>query len=111
MRRRKGFPLSYRAAPLCASLSMLVAACTGSHDVNSTPPTVFFYNVTGNNPSQAEMRAQNYCARFGRSALFRGLQPGPSGNRAWFSCGGATTAGAVPPLAGSSVDPDGTDIP
>jgi hypothetical protein len=99
-----------RIALTLVAACVAVAACTGSHDVNSTPPTVFFYNVTANNVSPAEVRAQNYCARFGRSALFRGLQPGRSGNRAWFSCGGATTAGAVlPPLAGSSVEPDGEE--
>jgi len=99
-----------RIALTLVAACVAVGACTDSPDVNSTPPTVFFYNVTANNVSPAEVRAQNYCARFGRSALFRGLQPGGSGNRAWFSCGDAITAGAVPPpLAGSSVEPDGEE--
>ena len=86
----------------------LVAACTSSHDVNSTPPTIFFYTVAAGNVSPAEVRAQNYCARFGRSAVFRGLESSERGNRAVFSCGGATTA-APPPLAGSSAEPDGEE--
>ena len=80
-----------------------VAACASSHDLSPTPPTVFFYNVTGNNVSQANVRAESYCARFGRTAVFQGLQPGQSGNVAVYSCAGATTAGGEPaPPAGSS---------
>jgi hypothetical protein len=85
-----------------------VAACAGSHDVNSTPPTIFFYTVAAGNVSPAEVRAQNYCARFGRSAIFRGLESSERGNRAAFSCGDATTA-VPPPLAGSSAEPDGEE--
>jgi hypothetical protein len=82
-----------------------VAACTGSREVSSPAPTVS-YKVSGNNVSRANVKAQNYCARYGHSALFQGLQPGPSGKVAVYTCAGATTAASEPmPLAGSSVAP------
>jgi len=89
-----------------------LAACTGSRDVSSSPPPTashkppptVSYKITGNNVSQANVKAEKYCARFGRSALFQGLQPAPSGKVAVYSCEGATTAAREPaPVAGSSI--------
>jgi hypothetical protein len=82
-----------------------VAACTGSRNVSSPPPTVS-YKVTGNNVSRANVKAQNYCAHYGRSALLKEIQPVPSGKVAVYSCEGATTADhGSAPLAGSSIEP------
>jgi hypothetical protein len=48
-----------------------LAACTGSRDVSSSPPPIasykppptISYKVTGNNVSQANVKAENYCLR------------------------------------------------
>ena len=97
-------PLMRITLPLLATCAVL-AACGGPREVTSTPPTVS-YQVTGNDISQTNVQAQNYCARYGRSALFQGVQPGPSGNVAVYSCdGGSVSAAPAPALSGSSVAP------
>jgi hypothetical protein len=92
-----------------------LAACTGSRDVSSSPPPTaayeppptVSYKVTGNNVSQANVKAENYCARFGHSAFFQGLRPVRSGNVAAYICEGAPLAGGQPPpLAGSNIAQD-----
>lgn len=94
-----------RMALTLLAACVAVAACTGSREVSSRPPTVS-YKVTGNNVTQANVKAAKYCARYGRSALLQGIQPEPSGKVAVYSCASATTAGREPaPLAGSSVAP------
>jgi hypothetical protein len=75
---------SVRIAFTLVAACVAVAACTGSRDVSSTPPTVS-YKVTGSNVTQVNVKAQNYCARLGRSALFQGLQLGPSDKVAVYS--------------------------
>ena len=80
----------------------LLAACGGSREVTSTPPTVS-YQVRGNDVSQTNVQAQNYCARYDRAAIFQGVQPGASGNVAVYSCEGPAASTAPAPLAGSSV--------
>jgi hypothetical protein len=89
--------------PLLACV--VLAACGGSRQVTSTPPTVS-YQVTGNDVSQTNVQAQNYCARYNRAALFQGVQARPSGNVAVYSCEGPAASAAAPaPLAGSTVAP------
>jgi hypothetical protein len=73
-----------RALALTLVLGAL-AACTGPSQVAATPPTVS-YRVTGNDVAQAGVNAQQYCARFGRTARFEGLQATASGNVAVYSC-------------------------
>ncbi|HEV2550384.1 MAG TPA: hypothetical protein VGU20_23935 [Stellaceae bacterium] len=83
----------------------LLAACGGSREVTSTPPTVS-YQVRGNDVSQTNVQAQNYCARYDRAAIFQGVQPSSSGNLAVYSCEGpAASATAPAPLAGTTVGP------
>jgi hypothetical protein len=83
----------------------LLAACGGSREVTSTPPTVS-YQVRGNDVSQTNVQAQNYCARYSRAAVFQGVQPSPSGNVAVYSCEGPAARAVAPaPLAGSTVAP------
>jgi len=74
-----------RALALILVLGAL-AACTGPSRVAATPPTVS-YRVTGNDVAQAGVNAQQYCAQFGRTARFEGLQATASGNVAVYSCG------------------------
>jgi hypothetical protein len=62
-----------------------LAACTGPSQVAATPPTVS-YRVTGNDIAQAGVNAQQYCAQFGRTARFEGVQATASGNLAVYSC-------------------------
>ena len=99
-------PLMRITFPLLAACTAL-AAC-GPSQVTSTPPTVS-YPVTGNDVSQTNVQAQNYCARYGHTALFQGVRPSPSGNVAVYSCEG-TAATASPsaspaPLTGSTLAP------
>jgi len=97
-------PLMRITLPLLATCAAL-AACGGPREVTSTPPTVS-YQVTGNDIAQTNVAAQNYCARYGRSALFEGVQPSPSGNVAVYSCNGTGVSEGPPPqLSGSTVAP------
>jgi hypothetical protein len=91
--------------PLLATCAVL-AACSDPREVASTPPTVS-YQVRGDDISQTNVQAQNYCARYGRSALFQGVQSSPSGNVAVYSCNGAgvSAAPSAAPLSGSTVAP------
>jgi len=63
--------------------------------------------VTGNDVSETNVQAQNYCARYGRTALFEGVQASPTGNVAVYSCNGAaaSAAPAAAPLSASTVAP------
>ena len=82
----------------------LLAACGGPREATSTPPTVS-YQVRGNDVSQTNVQAQNYCARYSRAAVFQGVQASPSGNVAVYSCEGPAASAAPAPLAGSTVGP------
>ena len=65
------------------------------------PPTVS-YRVPGNDISQANVSAAQYCQRYGTGAQYQGLQGSPSGNVAVYSCDGApvaTSGSSVPPYA------------
>ena len=85
-------------------LACAVLAACGPRQVTSTPPTVS-YQVTGNDVSQTNAQAQNYCARYNRAALFQGVRASSSGNVALYSCEGPTGSAAPAPLAGSTVAP------
>jgi hypothetical protein len=82
----------------------LLAACGGSREVTATPPTVS-YQVRGNDVSQTNVQAQNYCARYSRAAVFQGVQASSSGNVAVYSCDGPAASAAPAPLARSTVGP------
>ncbi len=93
------------AFPLLAACALLAACSTGSRQVSSTPPTVS-YQVSGNDVSQTAVRAQNYCAQYGRAAQYQGLQATSSGNVAVYACSGAPdNVSAMPPSSGSTVAP------
>lgn len=70
--------------PLLA-LGLLAACGGGPSRVSATPPTVS-YAVTGNDVAQAGVNAQKYCAQFGRTAQFQGIQATASGNVAVYAC-------------------------
>ena len=74
-----------------------VAACTSPREVSS--PSTVSYKVKGNDVSRSNLEADIYCARYGLSALFQGLQTSPSGNLAIYSCAdAAATIKAPAPL-------------
>lgn len=69
------------------------------NQVNATPPSVS-YRIAGNDISQANVSAQQYCQRYSKGAQFQGLQSTPSGNVAAYTC-----AGPMVTVNGSSVPP------
>jgi hypothetical protein len=74
---------------LSAALALAaLAGCTAR--VDETPPTVS-YRVVGSDISDANVRAMNYCQRYGRGARMLSY----SGNTATYQCSGTATA-AVP---------------
>jgi hypothetical protein len=93
----------HRAIVLIAGLAALAGCSAADHNrVSSTPPTppTVTYRVVGNDISQANVSAAQYCQRYGTGAQYQGLQPSPSGNVALYTCNG-------PPVAtsGSSAAP------
>ncbi|MGH7090760.1 MAG: hypothetical protein ACREFQ_17830, partial [Stellaceae bacterium] len=84
-----------------ASLATL-AGCTYAerNQVSANPPTVS-YRVAGNDISQANVSAQQYCQRYSQGAVYEGLQATPSGNVAVYSCSGPM----APAMSGTSVPP------
>jgi len=67
------------------AIPAFLAACGGPSEVAAAPPSVS-YQVTGNDVGQAGVNAERYCQQYGRSAQFQGIQQGPSGNVAVYSC-------------------------
>ena len=85
--------------PLLIGLAALGACTNEPSRVSATPPSVS-YRVNGNDISQANLSANEYCQRYGSGAQYQGLQPTSSGNVAVYNCGGPAA------VSGSSVAPD-----
>jgi hypothetical protein len=86
------------ALPLLLGCAALATACTSQPNrVSSTPPSVS-YRVSSNNVADTNVEAQNYCARYGHAAQYRGVQNTTDGTVAVYSCDGTQTGtlGAAP---------------
>ena len=84
---------------------VVLAGCSEeSQQIKSSPPTVT-YEVTGNDVSEANAKAQNFCARYNTPALFEGVQAKSWGKVAVYRCDStAPSSGAQPPPpSGSTV--------
>jgi hypothetical protein len=74
-----------RAIPVLFALGATLAACMGPSEVASTPPGVS-YRVTGENITDANLRADRYCQQYGRRAVLDGVNPSGSDRIAIYSC-------------------------
>jgi hypothetical protein len=81
------------ALPLLGALGVLAACASESPPVSSSAPTVS-YRIAGNDVSQANADAARYCRQYGASPQLQGIQQGPSGNVAVYSCGGGPGSSA-----------------
>lgn len=86
--------------PLYVLAAAGLAGCTGAQQVSSTPPTynppTVSYSITTGDLTDANMKAANYCQRYGGSARLVSAV----GGQATYQCSGGTTgAVAVPPPA------------
>jgi hypothetical protein len=91
-----------RTLPALAACVVLAGCSQAPQPINSLPPTVT-YQVTGNNLSEANAEAQNYCSRYNRHALFEGVQARSWGKVAVYRCDvAAPSAGAPPPSSSGS---------
>ena len=67
-------------------LSALLSACAGEpRVVNATPPGVS-YRFAGDNASEANLRADRYCAQYGKRARLQGVTRGATENIAAYEC-------------------------
>jgi hypothetical protein len=89
---------------LLAGLSSLAACAYQSspREVATTPPSVS-YQVSGNDVTQANARADGYCQQYGMYANLQGVQPNGSQAVATYTCGGSRVSNAAPPYYGSTV--------
>jgi hypothetical protein len=95
------------AVPLLFAACAVLAACSAQPNrVNSTPPTVS-YRIPNNNVAATNAEAQNYCARYSRGAIYRGVQQAAEGPVAVYSCDGVEP-GAV---GEAPVAPSGSTVP
>jgi hypothetical protein len=80
---------------MAAALSAL-AACEGYQPdaVSSSPPTVS-YRVTGNDVSQTNVQAAEYCRQYGMAPQYQGITASGTENVAQYSCV-ASAAGSTP---------------
>lgn len=98
-----------RAALLPLAAGALLAACSsGAREASSSPPTVS-YRVPGNDAAQTNDQAQNYCARYGHAAQYRGVAAGEGGDVAVYTCDGAPVAPSAATAA--PVTPSGSTVP
>jgi hypothetical protein len=84
---------------ILAVLAALGGCAVADHNrAAATPPTVS-YRIAGNDISQANASAAQYCQRYGTGAQYQGLRASPSGNVAVYSCGApvATSGSSVAP--------------
>src|SRR5260221_135998 len=86
------------ALPLLGALGVLAACAHESRPVSQSAPTVS-YRIAGNDVSQANANAARYCQQYGASPQLQGIQQGPSGNVAVYSCAGAAGSTAGTPVA------------
>ncbi len=94
--------------------AVLFVACTAlaprasqADRVSSPPPSVSL-RVSGNDIPATNEDAQNYCARYGRAAQYRGVQNAVEGEVAVYTCDGAPVSAlnvTPAPSSGSSVPP------
>ena len=94
-----------RTLLLVLAACVVLAACSQApQQIKSSPPTVT-HKVTGNDVSEANAKAQNFCARYNTHALFEGVQATSWGKVAVYRCDSAAPgAGAPPPPpSGSTV--------
>jgi hypothetical protein len=93
-------PTMRYAVLVLAGLGLAGCSWADRNEVTANPPSVS-YRVTGNDISQANVSAQQYCQRYNAGAQFQGLQPTQSGNVAVYACAGptgvATSGSSVPP--------------
>jgi hypothetical protein len=93
-------------APLVACAA-LAAGASEADRVSSTPPSVSL-RVSGNDVPATNEEAQNYCARYGHAAQYRGVQGVAEGEVAVYTCDGAPASalnGTPAPSSGSTVPP------
>jgi hypothetical protein len=89
--------------PVLAASVVLAGCSQAPQQIKSSPPTVT-YQVTGNDVSEANAKAQNFCARYNTHALFEGVQATSWGKVAVYRCHTAAGVGAPPPPpSGSTV--------
>jgi len=83
-----------RHLALCVLAAGSLAACTGTQQVSSTPPTVSYnpptvsYQVTGGDLTEANRQAAAYCQRYGGTARVRSA----TSTQAQYECIGTTAA-------------------
>jgi hypothetical protein len=96
-------------ASICLLALTGLAACTGTQQVSSTPPSTstsynppsVSYQVTGNDLTSANQQAATYCSHYNASAR---LQTQSTGNATYQCIGGTATApGTVMAPAGTVV--------
>lgn len=75
----------------------VLSACGGSgpRQVSSAPPTVA-YRVPGNDVSQANMTAAEYCRQYGMGARLQTVQRQGSESVAHYACAGTPVGSAAP---------------
>jgi hypothetical protein len=90
--------------PVLAACVVLAGCSEAPPQIKSSPPTIT-YQVTGNDVSEANAKAQNFCAQYNTRALFEGVQATSWGKVAAYRCDSAAPgAGAPPPPpSGSTV--------
>jgi len=92
------------ALPLLGALGVLAACAHESRPVSQSAPTVS-YRIAGNDVSQANANAARYCQQYGASPQLQGIQQGPSGNVAVYSCAGAAGSSAGTAAAPAYIAP------
>ena len=87
------------AFPMLAAIGVLAACANDSRPVSQSAPTVSYRIPANNDVSQANANAARYCQQYGAGPQLQGIQQGPSGNIAVYSCAGApgSAAGTIAP--------------
>src|SRR5262245_52660901 len=99
-----------RRLAVCILAIGSLAACTGTQQVSSTPPTVSYnaptvsYQVTGGDLTEANRQAAAYCQRYGGTARVRSA----TSTQAQYECLGTT---AVAPATAVTPAPVVTPAP
>jgi hypothetical protein len=92
---------------LFAACAALAPGASQADRVGATPPSLSL-RVSGNDVPATNEEAQNYCARYGRAAQYRGVQDAAEGEVAVYTCDGAPASAlnATPaPSSGSTIPP------
>lgn len=76
----KHFVLPFLAA------AALAGCATEPRVVNATPPGIS-YRFAGENVGEANLKAERYCAQYGKRARLQAVQRGVSENIAVYECG------------------------